>query len=236
VKITTKVVGSSFTAQKVTTYSGPKTDADWKLVFDELPKRTADSRHPFLDFLDALEADARQELRRHGLPEEVAGYCKTPAGWVRPDERPRSGVRICALETVIREAGYAHDTGPGYAVRMLRLIADVKGSGVDPVILNRAFDLGDLVKESKIKFLLKRRSRPGGMSRGKKNAERNVEMAQEFNARRHSSHLGAVELAAKISAEWARKNKAKSLGKSAAYAAVQEGNKILSGVHRKPDE
>ena len=234
-KITPKVVGKGITARTVTTYSDLTIDEGAQLVIDEFPRRAADSRHPFLDYLDALEARAREELRRHGLPDELVGYCKDgDDGWVRADdERPRRGVRYSSLEVVIREAGHAHDTGPGYAERMLRLIADLKGSDADPAMLSRAFQLGDLARECRLKFVLKSRSRPGGKSRAKSYADRNVWMAREFN-RLSSRRSNKKKLAAKISADWAKKNNDHPLGESAAFAAVKAGNKILGGVHRTP--
>ena len=163
-------------------------------------------RPTFMERLALYANDAKDELLEHGLPENA------------------------------KHAPVAHDTVPGYAIAILRLVnaltAAVEKGTATPDALGWAFELGVLIVESRFKFKYEKVTiqgakshagmKAGAKERAQKFRPRDKEMAFEFERQRRVNPLRRSDTA--LMEDIGKRHKLK---RRAAIDAVKRGLKEI---------
>ncbi|HXS07697.1 MAG TPA: hypothetical protein VN723_12980 [Rhizomicrobium sp.] len=143
-------------------------------TLDELHQLMGTPSKSYLEYLEIIEQQAREHLRKKGLPTERAtGYRKIAGRWQKVAKPPH----FCSRTVIFEKEGYEEDSAVGFSARIIELAAYLRANlsaGKVEKALEYAHDLGVLTTEAKFK-------------------RKWETSALEGKARRESSKRGAAE-------------------------------------------
>lgn len=124
-------------------------------TLDEVHQIMAAPSTSYLEYLEIIEHQARDHLRKKGLPAEHAtGYRKIDGIWTKLPRGDHSAPQYCSRSVIFEVEGYEEDSAVGFSARIIDLAAYLKGclsTGNVVKALDHAHDIGVLTTEAKFK-------------------------------------------------------------------------------------
>jgi hypothetical protein len=212
-------------------------------TIEDMQLLAANSQHfTYPKYLDRLERQATMYLEQKGLP-HAPTLMNLGSGWEpsKSIKDTRTPFRKMILPKVMDELGWAEDSWPGYAARIIWRVHRIKTEATAQNkdvwrIADLAHGLGELVSQSgfKRKFEkaalrgrdVRKGAHEGGDMRAKMFRPRNEKMATEFLGMRAKHPISAKSDTA-LKCDIGKKY---HLSRSAAVEAINAGLKNLSGT------